>query len=205
MAAQVSATGENTSAPVGPDVADRSSGSGSVSVGVGTGSQNANNSGSEDPSAGVGSAGGVGGITGSFAGSGVPLESASFGGARMKPLTGEQAAQVKRALIGRRLHFYDRLRGGHKEKDKEAGGGGGGGLKLVKSITDFAHSRRHNGSSHQLDKGLLLPTAPSPLVHYSWMCPARPLVYNVFQIGCTAHCCLPVWNARARSFANFTH
>ena len=140
LAAQRVGTAQAAETKMAADVADRTSATGSVSVAVGTGTgiQNANNLGSA--SAGEEWTGGSG------CGEGVP---AAFGNARMKPLTAEQAMQVKRALIGRRLHFYDRMRG-HKEPSS-----GGSGLKLVKSITDFAHSRRH-GSSHQLDKGLLL-------------------------------------------------
>ena len=122
------------------DIAERTSatGSASVAVGIGSGIQNANNLGSAAEE-----------LTGGGPSVSLGGGSTAFGNTRMKPLTAEQAIQVKRALIGRRLHFYDRMRG-HKEPSS-----GGGGLKLVKSITDFTHSRKH-GSSHQLDKGLLL-------------------------------------------------
>ena len=136
--AQAAATSAETVS--GADIEERTSATGSASVAVSTGTviQNANN---------------LGSAAEELTGGGPPVllggASTAFGNMRMKLLTAEQAMQVKRALIGRRLHFYDRMRG-HKEPSS-----GGGGLKLVKSITDFTHSRKH-GSSHQFDKGLLL-------------------------------------------------
>ena len=92
------------------DVADRTSTTGSVSVGVGNGIQNANNLGSagDEPSGASGGAPSVSLIDASTA----------YTSGRMKPLTAEQAMQVKRALTGRQLHFDDRMRGNKESANK---------------------------------------------------------------------------------------
>ena len=115
-------------------VADRTSATGSVSVGVGTGIQNANNLGSagEEPSSGSGGAPSV-----SLVGASRVY---SYASGSMKPLTAEQAMQVKQALIGRhQLHFDNKMRDNKEPANK-------GVLLFIKNSLFVIASVTHLGS-----------------------------------------------------------
>lgn len=133
-----SAYGETDFSAVGTDSSDRSDrnvSSSVVSVGVGTGLHESFN---HPKSLGKFQIGCVG--------------KGPFGPGQMKPLTSEQAAKVKSALTGRRLHFYDCMHGGS-------------GVKLVKSGTDLTLRSRNNSSSSRIESGLQLLFITRLLMH----------------------------------------
>lgn len=129
------ATGETDSSAVGTDSSNCNVSSSVVSVGVGTGLHESFN---HLKSLGKDQIG--------------CIRKGPFGSGNMKPLTSEQAAKVKCALTGRRVHFYDRMHGGS-------------GIKLVKSGTDLALRSRNNSSSSRIESGLQLLLITRLLMH----------------------------------------